>query len=1657
MKKLIALLCFLTFLHPAKGAPDWALEPQEVSVSSESDSRVEIPLKITNSGDEELVWAIDHVDFGAGEAVSTEDLSGMRIGLYAGDDLGAIARYERLLGNLREHQATVVTLDAPLSKAELNEVDVLILREPDAGDGGYDPAVVAGWVKSGGGLFLEISSEGAGVSLLEMTSSSMEITSGSQSGNATFEPANHPVNGSQTDRVPLGHEEHASLRTRIPARPIASFGSDQTPLAAEVLGGGRIIATTYRGFLSSQLPESLDPITQQTALRAMGWLARARGCWLEDPTGLEGRLAPGESSTQSLSIDPSKVPGGSYTANICLVSNAPGSIKRSVPITFTLAGTPNLRVEQIPAFGSAVAGSSVTRSVTVSNPGAEAVTVSSIQISPPFSFTGELPITIPGRSSRSFPLVFSPTTTGLSTVNLVLSTEELGDPPAVVAVSATGIPAPSVSVSQSSFDEAVALGTGEFTRRITLTNTGATNLHWDAASFHPYEIQPAEIFGQAPSDALPSLRAVQNRLQSASESITAPLENLFLFSGGSHGSSLGSEDGRVYASSAAQIRGLNATTRYTNGSVVKLTDDDEEMEYFTQVEPGIFYCAADLKNIEEFGLSTTPHSAARARVFTQIFNGSFANCGYRMILQQIAGSAVPSTNSILIIPETTGSGQPPQGLSFSTYVAFENLPEIQRVYALFFVGKAGFFYSESSVRGLVENFLNATTPGWLTLDRSGSIAPGQSSTFEFTVDASQLTGGEHTAFVRITTNDPITPIIDVPIVVEIDVAPSLPFTNLGASGLDFGDVVRGTSQTATVSLTNPGNGLVEVTGLRSDSVEFSGSPSGRIPPGASRNFDVVFSPTNFVESEATVFFETTGGDVQLEASGIGVVGEPVAFVWDTLPQSTRINSPLSAGITAVDQGGNRATSFVGSATLYATSPAPSSLLRVPDTSSPLVDIGDPFRTRSANQFTTDVDITITALQSLGGSTNFSVLDAEKNVLEEAPVSFLLLPEGWRQYTLERPVEILAGSTFYVVARSNTEIAFARQTVFPHGEIGPALSDSVSGEDLLDDTSEDITYPLGFVYAVGDASSIEISPTSTGGFVEGRWEGELTPHTSIGNFGFAAFGNLESGFSASSTPVVEGTITLDIPSDFTEGSAVSGSGRLILSNPASSDLEVFLIKSSDELQIPAMLRIPSGSSAISFDISVPQNSNIDRSRKVDVIARAAGYSDASSEIVIVDDEALSVSFSAPSFVDEGRGFSVEATFSDFPSNDIYLTGSSTTPGVVASQGRRAFRLSKTATLFFSNPSDRFIDGDREIEIEVSAPGFPVFRKTVKVVEDDTKDLVLRRSFSSPVYESQILTHRMSIEIVGAEREKDSLVYLESSVPEISVPKFIIIPAGQRSARFLIQILDEAEANGTRELTITARRADGATPPVMDRIIIVDENTPTLSISTYRLFGEPMRFNVTIGAYLSDQERDTTLSGEVRLEGVAYDGSSISVTPARVPIEFDPLDGFSGWQGQITVMDRARLMRLRATVVGSQTTGISDPFTAGIFFDDSNVNWLPDSWEGSHAVRLGEDLNSDPDGDNIPHLLEYFLGTDPNVAEFGEFIDISEDRSTFSFEARIEPTGAEMLPQVSSDLESWETLSESSETSTAERSGFERRTFSFPDHMQGHRFIRLLGQP
>ncbi|NUQ61376.1 MAG: S8 family serine peptidase [Pirellulales bacterium] len=307
------------------------------------------------------------------------------------------------------------------------------------------------------------------------------------------------------------------------------------------------------------------------------------------------------------------------------------------------------------------------------------------------------------------------------------------------------------------------------------------------------------------------------------------------------------------------------------------------------------------------------------------------------------------------------------------------------------------------------------------------------------------------------------------------------------------------------------------------------------------------------------------------------------------------------------------------------------------------------------------------------------------------------------------------------------------------------------------------------------------------------------------------------------------------SAFVEGA--DASVTVTRNTPTGSDLEVtFSSSNTSALPVPPIITIPAGQSSISFTIATADNDLVDGSRTATITASAVGFLPGTAEMSVLDDDTPTLRvFVDAETIEEGGTVTgrVERNWITAAPLPITLSASSSgqvnLPVVVidANQSSAAFTITTI--------QDTLPEKDGTLTITAEAGGFADGTASFMLTDHaDLPTLTLSPAVATVAENALGLTFTVSRAVAV---DSPLTVTLFSSEPGIAAPAVssVIIPAGEQSATFTVDLVDNTLIDGTRTVTISAYGAyatcgcrihSGVGTASLE---VIDDDAPTLRLA------------------------------------------------------------------------------------------------------------------------------------------------------------------------------------------------------------------------------------
>lgn len=559
-----------------------------------------------------------------------------------------------------------------------------------------------------------------------------------------------------------------------------------------------------------------------------------------------GSITAGDSVFVEVTFDATYLIGGDYFADITIASNDPDESEVIVPAHLNVTGVPDITVSaDTMDFGIVFTGYSSTDTLIISNEGTDILTVSDISSDNPDYAVDTTNFTINSGETQAVAVICSPSTVGLITGNLTISSDDPDESTVSVFLQAEGLEPPDISVSPDSLSD--SLFTGETsTHTLTIYNTGTSDLNF-AVSIEAMD--SAAVLVEVKSNTLRT-----NLLDSDRHMLTIWEAN---------GIDESAYIQLLNKSSDTKNQGKKLLQHYNSGDKNTTTSGSTLSNAMIEdFETGIWPWAPWIS--VGGGGSTTlgcAHDGTQGILDPDWYYRTDVTVGspgdvlstwvkpgdgryYMGFGASASGTwslvAAANTNQ-LIIQENDGYlfeniASVTQSWTYDVWykieITFENDSlVIGRLYAsdgttllnTVSATLSGFAPGGVAIRSFDDfcgdTFEKPSALSWVSVDTtSGTIPAGDSTLIEVTFDATGLYGGDYFADIIIASNDPDESEVIVPAHLHVTGAPAI---TISADTLDCGIVYPGSSVTDTLIVANEGTDTLTVSDISSDNGDYT--------------------------------------------------------------------------------------------------------------------------------------------------------------------------------------------------------------------------------------------------------------------------------------------------------------------------------------------------------------------------------------------------------------------------------------------------------------------------------------------------------------------------------------------------------------------------------------------------------------------------------------------------------------------------------------------------------------------------------------------------------------------------------------------------------------------------------------------------------------------
>jgi uncharacterized repeat protein (TIGR01451 family) len=568
------------------------------------------------------------------------------------------------------------------------------------------------------------------------------------------------------------------------------------------------------------------------------------------------------------------------------------------------------------------------------------------------------------------------------------------------------------------------------------------------------------------------------------------------------------------------------------------------------------------------------------------------------------------------------------------------------------------------------------------------------------------------------------------------------------------------------------------------------------------------------------------------------------FAWTGVPTSIGAGQPLAVVVRAEDLGHRLLTNFSGSVSLSVLVPGQSPNLLISE-----VQAGSLRRVEFSNVSTNAVDISgwrVVCYDSLSwpspkgtmvvpagticpGSGIFQVDDGTAGA-GAFPFFSAGVPLSWSTSGFNNPIGVLLLDP----AGQAVDCFFALDAYPALITVPVSVTDKMWGGPTVGVTlTAGLTYQrLGHInshsgadWVVGTNSFGRFNPRLDEPFVapltgwplvpatltlsNGIWSGEIrAPNPGTNLVLRADDGRGNAGDSQPITVLGMPALSLQIPHEGSKANpGLVGQGTIRVPGPVPSDLVVALTSSfPSQVLVSSAVTIGAGRTSAVFGVTNLDNRLVEGPQVATISATAPGFAPGNDWFTNYDRPPVTISVVLPNTVFELDGWlKAGAVTSSVPvAANVRVQLYSSNPGKIRVPDFTIILAgNRSASFGFAVIDNLLLDGNQQVTISDSVPGWTSGSSQLTVRDNETANLVLALPFQ--VNEGGgILTNAGTIRIAGILETNLEVTLANDAADRLGVPLRVVIPAGQSSSTFDLAVPNDGlvESNALANITASA---------------------------------------------------------------------------------------------------------------------------------------------------------------------------------------------------------------------------------------------------------------
>lgn len=548
---------------------------------------------------------------------------------------------------------------------------------------------------------------------------------------------------------------------------------------------------------------------------------------------------------------------GVYNQNLMIESNDPINSPVGVPFTLTVVGIPEISViPTVMNFDSVFFGISKVKNLTIQNSGTKDLVVSSITTSSEyFSVAFDSEIIIEPKNEISLPVNFTPDAIGLVEDELIIISNGSEGDPVIVILRGIGVDPPVISIMPESIYAEVASGELAFDT-LLISNLGESRLDYSIPATFWIKPKPAiksDAAKLAAAEVMPIKGSVDSR---SGKPVQFGGGTDFIFGYTWEDNKDGG--GPVFSWNEIVDTGIDITSDLQTGA---FADGHIEVPiefsflFYGASYTSVYVSASGILFFEEISSSTyINHRIPVPDEVNNLIAGFWSDLEPGTIGGTVHYKATPEA----FIAQYTNVAR--LGFESDNNITFQIIlyPNGKIKIQYLDVSSAEFLHSgtvgienATGTDGIEVVFNNYYIQDKLAIEFSRpmvrSVAPGQTVRVPIVLDASHLNDGTYHDIILVHSNDPLTPVVEIPVTLNVS---GMPDIEVWPETLDFGtlfvhqDSIFHAHQIVIVRNGGSKELLISEMYLKDPSafsVEFYGPLA--LAPGEETYFFISFSPT----------------------------------------------------------------------------------------------------------------------------------------------------------------------------------------------------------------------------------------------------------------------------------------------------------------------------------------------------------------------------------------------------------------------------------------------------------------------------------------------------------------------------------------------------------------------------------------------------------------------------------------------------------------------------------------------------------------------------------------------------------------------------------------------------------------------------------------------